>query len=229
MDKHIEEKVDNLLSQKKINYKEALEVLREFSLEMLKDRDAYLKRSEYRKVRQFHDDMACLYERAGEKVPEEHREHFSFMAYYWSTTGNNLWEPSPPPMRVEPIKARGIFPERRHFWTLTTDDEYSEPLPTIRKLPATTQPPQFGTGHRFQLDPKTIPRTTDPKAPSWLQATPDNMRAELLKTPEVVGLISFTFDLIITTPLTIRTLSPATTLSTVSPYTIPFRAVTGAS
>jgi len=59
-------------------------------------------------------------------------------------------------------------------------------------------PPQFGTGHRFQLDPSSVRTCTGEDVRSWYMAgTPFDFMGGQLGNVTVHGLISFTFNLII--------------------------------
>ena len=59
-------------------------------------------------------------------------------------------------------------------------------------------PPQFGNGHRFQLDPSSIRTATGDDVRSWYMAgSPFDFMGGLLGDVKVHGLISFTFNLII--------------------------------
>ena len=59
-------------------------------------------------------------------------------------------------------------------------------------------PPQFGNGHRFQLDPSSIRPATGDDMRSWYMAgTPFDFMGGSLGDVKVHGLISFTFNLII--------------------------------
>ena len=59
-------------------------------------------------------------------------------------------------------------------------------------------PPQFGTGHRFQLDPSSVRTATGEDVRAWyLAGTPFDFMGGQLGNVTVHGLISFTFNLII--------------------------------
>ncbi len=67
-------------------------------------------------------------------------------------------------------------------------------------------PPGFGTGHRFQLDPDSIRTATGDEIRSWyMSGTPFDYMGGQIPAKEVVGLISFTFNLIIPPASTIWT------------------------
>jgi hypothetical protein len=59
-------------------------------------------------------------------------------------------------------------------------------------------PPQFGTGHRFELDPSSVRTATGEDVRAWyLAGTPFDFMGGQLGNVTVHGLISFTFNLII--------------------------------
>ena len=67
-------------------------------------------------------------------------------------------------------------------------------------------PPGFGEGHRFQLDPSSVRTATGDDIRSWyMSGTPFDFMGGQIPAKEIVGIISFTFNLIIPGAQTIWT------------------------
>jgi len=101
----------------------------------------------------------------------------------------------------KPLPARPLFYGktdwgRLNFRIITEPDVMSSEF-QITYLPSEL-PPQFGTGHRFQLDPKSIRTATGPDVRAWfLQGTPFDFMGGQIPPNEGLGIITFTFNLII--------------------------------
>ncbi|MEM4658333.1 MAG: acetoacetate decarboxylase family protein [Candidatus Methanosuratincola sp.] len=101
----------------------------------------------------------------------------------------------------KPLSARPTFYGKtdwgRMNFRITTSPDVSYSLFELTYLPSEL-PPQFGTGHRFQLNPASIRTATGADIRSWfMQGTPFDYMGGQIPAKEVIGLISFTFNLII--------------------------------
>jgi hypothetical protein len=85
----------------------------------------------------------------------------------------------------------------RFNYRITTEPDVIKSIHEVTYLPSEL-PPGFGTGHRFQLNPASIRTATGADIRSWyMSGTPYDYMGGQLGNVEVVGLISFTFNLII--------------------------------
>jgi hypothetical protein len=80
---------------------------------------------------------------------------------------------------------------------MTTRPDVSNTIHEVTYLPSEL-PPGFGEGHRFQLDPSSIRTANGDDIRSWyLCGTPFDFMGGQIPPTEIVGIISFTFNLII--------------------------------
>jgi len=108
-----------------------------------------------------------------------------------------------------PLSARPTFYGKtdwgRMNYRITTRPDVSNSIHEVTYLPSDL-PPGFGTGHRFQLNPESVRTAVTEDVRSWyLSGTPFDYMGGQIPATEVVGLISFTFNLIIPPALTIWT------------------------
>jgi hypothetical protein len=101
----------------------------------------------------------------------------------------------------KPLAARPTFYGKTDWgrlnYRITTRPDVTESIHEVTYLPSEL-PPQFGTGHRFQLNPASIRTATGADIRSWLlQGTPFDYMGGQIPAKEVIGLASFTFNLII--------------------------------
>jgi hypothetical protein len=90
-------------------------------------------------------------------------------------------------------------------YRITTEPDVIKSIHEVTYLPSEL-PPGFGTGHRFQLNPASIRTATGADIRSWyMSGTPYDYLGGQIPATEVVGLISFTFNLIIPPAKTIWT------------------------
>ncbi len=95
------------LRKEAISPEEALDVLTEQSIHMMRHRDEFLRQGRRRKARDIHVALARYYRRAATLVPSEKKELFSLLSDYWYRGGENFWEPSS-------FEARIMPPSRTH-------------------------------------------------------------------------------------------------------------------
>ena len=82
-------------------------------------------------------------------------------------------------------------------YRITTHPSVSNSIHQVTYL-GSELPPQFGTGHRFQLDPSSVRTATGEDVRAWyLAGTPFDFMGGSLGNVTCHGLISFTFNLII--------------------------------
>ena len=101
----------------------------------------------------------------------------------------------------KPVAAKPAFYGKtdwgRMNFRITTRPDVTNSIFELTYLPSEL-PPQFGTGHRFQLDPQSVRTATGADIRSWfMQGTPFDYMGGQIPAKEVIGLISFTFNLII--------------------------------
>jgi hypothetical protein len=90
-------------------------------------------------------------------------------------------------------------------YRITTRPDVTTSTHEVTYLPSEL-PPGFGTGHRFQLNPASIRTATGADIRSWyLNGTPFDYMGGQIPAKEIVGIISFTFNLIIPPASTIWT------------------------
>jgi hypothetical protein len=109
----------------------------------------------------------------------------------------------------KPLAARPVFYGKtdwgRMNYRITTSPDVTYSIHEVTYLPSEL-PPQFGTGHRFQLNPASIRTATGADIRAWyLSGTPFDFMGGQIPPKEVIGLISFTFNLIIPPAKTIWT------------------------
>ena len=90
-------------------------------------------------------------------------------------------------------------------YRITTRPDVTTSIHEVTYLPSEL-PPGFGTGHRFQLNPESVRTAVTEDVRSWfMSGTPFDYMGGQIPAMEVVGLISFTFNLIIPPAATIWT------------------------
>lgn len=100
------------------------------------------------------------------------------------------------PLSVKPT-FYGSTEHGRMNYRITTRPDVTNSIHEVTYLPSEL-PPGFGEGHRFQLDPNSIRTAVTDDIRSWyLSGTPFDFMGGQIPAKEVVGLISFTFNLII--------------------------------
>lgn len=109
----------------------------------------------------------------------------------------------------KPLSTRPTFYGKtdwgRMNYRITTRPDVTTSTHEVTYLPSEL-PPGFGTGHRFQLNPASIRTATGADIRSWyLNGTPFDYMGGQIPAKEVVGIISFTFNLIIPPASTIWT------------------------
>jgi hypothetical protein len=93
----------------------------------------------------------------------------------------------------------------RMNYRITTRPDVTSSHHEVTYLPSEL-PPAFGTGHRFQLDPDSVRTAAGDDIRAWyMSGTPFDFMGGQIPTKEIVGLISFTFNLIIPPAQTIWT------------------------
>ncbi|HEX3037191.1 MAG TPA: acetoacetate decarboxylase family protein [Thermodesulfobacteriota bacterium] len=101
----------------------------------------------------------------------------------------------------KPLSARPTFYGKTDWgrlnYRITTRPDVTNSIHEVTYLPSEL-PPQFGTGHRFQLNPASIRTATGNDIRSWfLQGTPFDYMGGQIPSKEIIGLLTFTFNLII--------------------------------
>lgn len=109
----------------------------------------------------------------------------------------------------KPLSARPAFYGKtdwgRMNYRITTYPDVTNSVHEVTYLPSDL-PPGFGTGHRFMMDASSIRTATGRDIRSWfMQGTPFDYMGGQIPAKEVVGIISFTFNLIIPGAKTIWT------------------------
>jgi len=109
----------------------------------------------------------------------------------------------------KPLSARPTFYGKtdwgRMNYRITTEPDVLHSIHEVTYLPSEL-PPTMGTGHRFMMDASSIRTATGDDIRSWyLSGTPYDYVGGQIPTTEIVGLISFTFNLIIPGAQTIWT------------------------
>lgn len=109
-------------------------------------------------------------------------------------TANGRYSDSPLPVRPT---FYGKPDWGRFNYRITTRPDVSNSIHEVTYLPSEL-PPQFGTGHRFQLDPESIRTALGDDVRAWyLSGTPFDYLGGQVPPKEIVGLITFSFNLII--------------------------------
>jgi hypothetical protein len=107
----------------------------------------------------------------------------------------------------KPLSVRPIFYGNTEYgrmnYRMTTRPDITTTIHEVTYLPSEIAP---GAGHRFQLNPESIRTATGDDVRSWyMSGTPFDFMGGQIPATEVVGLISFTFNLIIPGAQTIWT------------------------
>lgn len=101
----------------------------------------------------------------------------------------------------KPLSAKPTFYGKtdwgRMNYRITTRPDVSNSIHEVTYL-GSELPPAFGTGHRFMMDSSSIRTATGEDIRSWyLSGTPFDFLGGQIPIKEVIGIISFTFNLII--------------------------------
>ena len=109
----------------------------------------------------------------------------------------------------KPLSVRPTFYGKtdwgRMNYRITTEPDVLHSIHEVTYLPSEL-PPTMGTGHRFMMDASSIRTATGDDVRSWyLSGTPYDYLGGQQPATEIVGLISFTFNLIIPGAQTIWT------------------------
>jgi len=127
----------------------------------------------------------------------------------------------------KPLSVRPIFYGNTEYgrmnYRITTRPDITTSTHEVTYLPSEIAP---GAGHRFQLNPESIRTCTGDDVRSWyMSGTPFDFMGGQIPATEIVGLISFTFNLIIPGAETIWTKVVTRTEADFGPllYATPFK------
>lgn len=107
MDQKIEDALATLYRESAFSVEEVLKTLTEVSIQMMRERDQFLKQGERRKARDIHRTLARYYRRAATLGPTKKKGLFLVLSDYWRRGGESFWEPSPfGPKKILPSKTK---------------------------------------------------------------------------------------------------------------------------